>query len=337
MDIKLFDYTLPQDKIAQKPLEKRDHSKLLVLDKESGSIRHDHFYNLDDYLKKGDVLVLNKSKVTKCRFFGIKEGTGARIECFVLRKESRDKYNVLIKPSKRLKRGDRVDIGKENFEVLEKYDNGEALVYFSKPAEKLFEDFGEMPLPPYIKSRDFNSERYQTVYAEREGSAAAPTAGLHFTPGMIDRLKKKGIVFASLYLDIGLDTFRPVTSDNIEGHDIHKEYYEIRESEAVILEKARGSGRRIIAVGTTSTRVLETVMQKYGKIKQDSGFTGIYIFPPYRFRSIDAMITNFHLPRSTLLLMVSAFAGRDNILKAYSEAVDNDYRFYSFGDCMLIK
>lgn len=337
MDIKLFDYKLPQDKIAQKPLKKRDHSKLLILDRNSGSISHDYFYKLGEYLRKGDVLVINRSKVTKCRLFGVKETTGARIECFVLKKNNQGKYNVLLKPSKRLRPGDRVIVGKDTFVVLEKYDNGKALVDFSKPVEKFLKEYGEMPLPPYIKSRDFEDERYQTVYAEKEGSAAAPTAGLHFTSMMIKRLKKIGITIASLYLDIGLDTFRPVSADNIEEHDIHEEYYEVKESEAGIIEKARKSGRRIIAVGTTSTRVLETIMQKYGKIRQDSGFTGIYIYPPYRFRAIDAMITNFHLPRSTLLLMVSAFAGRENILEAYSEAVKKDYRFYSFGDCMLIK
>ena len=337
MDIRLFDYTLPQELIAQKPLEKRDHSKLLILDKKKGKIKHDCFYNLGDYLREGDVLVINKSKVTQCRLSGIKEVTGAKIECFVLRKSSKDGYDVLLKPSRRVRPGDKVMIGDDSFKVLEKYRNGKARVFFSSQVKELFNKHGEIPLPPYIKSKDLDVERYQTVYAKKEGSTAAPTAGLHFTQRMIDGLKRKKIVFASLCLNIGLDTFKPVSTSNIEDHNIHEEYYEIKKKESDIIEKAMSSGRRIISVGTTSTRVLEAVMQKHGRIRQDSGKTGIYIYPPYRFQTIDAMITNFHLPRSTLLLMVSAFTGRENILKAYAEAIRNSYRFYSFGDCMLIK
>ncbi len=336
MDTKLFEYNLPVGLIAQRPLGDRDHSRLLVLEKKAGSIKHDHFYNLGNYLKKGDVLVINKSRVNRCRLFGRKEKTGAAIECFVLGKYNEESHEVLLKPSKRLKEGDRVYIGKDYFQVKHKREQGKAVVIFSRPVGDIFEESGKVPLPPYIKSSNIDDERYQTVYAERKGSTAAPTAGLHFTPGLIDRLKKSGIIFASLFLDIGLGTFRPVSTETIEEHKMHEEDYSIEEEQAVIIEEARKAGRRIIAVGTTSARVLETVMHEYGMIKQSSGSTGIYIYPPYRFEAIDGMITNFHLPRSTLLLMVSAFAGRKNIMEAYNEAKEKKYRFYSFGDCMLI-
>jgi S-adenosylmethionine:tRNA ribosyltransferase-isomerase len=336
MDIKLFDYSLPGEYIAQKPLSKRDHSKLLVLGKKDGSLRHDHFYNLGNYLKEGDVLVINKSRVNRCRLFGKKEKTGAVIECFVLKKHNGESHEVLLRPSKRLKEGDRVFIGEDHFQVKEKRDQGKAIVIFSRPVEEIFEDSGEVPMPPYIKSRNIDANRYQTVYAEREGSTAAPTAGLHFTPGLMEGLKKSGIIFASLFLDISLGTFRPVSTDTVEEHKMHVEHYCLEEDQAGIIEKARKEERRIIAVGTTSARVLETVIQEHGIIRKSSGSTEIYIYPPYRFKAVDGMITNFHLPRSTLLLMVSAFAGRENILDAYSEAKENKYRFYSFGDCMLI-
>jgi S-adenosylmethionine:tRNA ribosyltransferase-isomerase len=336
MDIKLFDYSLPQELIAQKPLNQRDNSRLLVLGRRDGSIKHDHFYNLGNYLKKGDVLVINKSRVNNCRLFGKKEKTGAAIECFVLGRLNGKNHEVLLRPSKRLKEGDRVYIGEDYFQVKEKREQGKAIVDFSKPVGEIFEKSGEVPLPPYIKSRNIDGERYQTVYAEREGSTAAPTAGLHFTPELMDRLKDNGIIFASLFLDIGLDTFRPVSADTIEDHKMHEEHYSIEEDQARIIDGARKEGRRVIAVGTTSTRVLETVIQEHGKIRQSSGSTGIYIYPPYKFKAIDGMITNFHLPRSTLLLMVSAFAGRENILDAYKNAKEKKYRFYSFGDCMFI-
>jgi len=336
MDTRLFDYKLPEELIAQEPAKKRDHSRLLVLDRDGGSIKHDFFYNLKNYLKKGDVLVINRSRVVKCRLMGKKEKTGATIECFVLGKNSGGSYDVLLKPSKRLKEGDRVFLDDDFFTVLKKYENGRAAVSFSNPVEKIFEEKGRVPLPPYIKSEDIDADRYQTVYADDGGSRAAPTAGLHFTDVMIGELKKSGIIFASLSLDIGLGTFRPVTAEKIEDHTMHEEDYSLDRSQADIIEKARLDGRRIIAVGTTSARVLETVMDKYGMIKESSGRTGIYIYPPYSFQAVDAMITNFHLPRSTLLIMVSALAGRENILKAYKEAIDKKYRFYSLGDCMLI-
>jgi len=329
MDLRLFDYSLPERLIAQKPLEERDHSRLMIVNRSDSRLKHDIFYNLGRYLKKGDVLVINNSRVARCRLFGKKEKTGASIECFVLGKDRGRGWQVLLKPSKRLKAGDRVYIGADYFQVL-------ALVDFNRPVEEVFAASGQVPLPPYIKSADIDGERYQTVYADREGSAAAPTAGLHFTPELMDMLKSSGIQFASLSLDIGYGTFRPVACSNIEEHKMHEEYYSIDDVQADTIEKARNEKRRIIAVGTTSARVLETVMARHGRIEKSSGRTGIYIYPPYRFRAVDAMITNFHLPRSTLLIMISAFAGREKVLEAYSEAIKKQYRFYSFGDCMLI-
>jgi S-adenosylmethionine:tRNA ribosyltransferase-isomerase len=336
MDLRLFDYSLPERFIAQKPIDKRDHSRLLIIDRNDSRLRHDIFYNLGDHLNKGDVLVINNSRVTRCRLFGKKEKTEASIECFVLEKERGRVYQVLLRPSKRLKAGDRVYIGGDDFQVLEKLERGRALVEFSRPAEEVFAASGQVPLPPYIRSADIDGDRYQTVYADREGSAAAPTAGLHFTADLMDRLSKKGILFASLSLDIGPGTFRPVSCRNIEEHKMHEEYYSIDDVQAGLIESARKENRRIIAVGTTSARVLEAVMAAHGMIKKSSGRTGIYIYPPYRFRAVDAMITNFHLPRSTLLIMISAFAGRKKVLEAYREAMEKEYRFYSFGDCMLI-
>ncbi|HAJ94728.1 MAG TPA: tRNA preQ1(34) S-adenosylmethionine ribosyltransferase-isomerase QueA [Actinobacteria bacterium] len=337
MKIELFDYSLPQSFIAQKPLKNRDNSKLLILNRHQDGISHDIFSNLGDYLREGDVLVINESRVRKCRLFGIKENTGASIECFVLKKIMDNDYQVLLRPSKRLKPGDRVSIGKYYFEVISKQGHGKAVIRFSASADIIFEEFGEMPLPPYIRGRDFKDSRYQTIYAADEGSAAAPTAGLHFTEELMDSLKDKGIAIARLQLNIGLDTFRPISVGSIEDHRMHREYYYIRGTQAEIINRAKQSGGRVIAVGTTTVRVLETLMQKYGKIKQFSGYTGIYIYPPFRFRIVDSIITNFHLPRSTLLVMVSAFAGRKELLHAYEEAKENNYRFYSFGDCMLIK
>jgi S-adenosylmethionine:tRNA ribosyltransferase-isomerase len=337
MNIELFDYNLPQSFIAQKPLKNRDNSKLLILDRHQAVVSHDIFFNLGDYLCEGDVLVINESRVRKCRLFGIKEKTGASIECFVLEKIIDNDYKVLLRPSKRLKPGDRVSIGRYYFEVMSKQDHGKAVVRFSEPAVSIFEEFGEMPLPPYIKERDFKNSRYQTIYAADEGSAAAPTAGLHFTEELMDSLRNRGIIFARLQLNIGLDTFRPISVDNIEEHRMHREYYSIDDTQAKLINRAKQSGGRIIAVGTTTVRVLETLMQKYGKITKCSGYTSIYIYPPFKFRIVDSIITNFHLPRSTLLVMISAFAGRKELLQAYEEAKENNYRFYSFGDCMLIK
>lgn len=337
MKTELFDYKLPASFIAQKPLPLRDHSKMMVLDRKSGKISHDLFYNLGNYVNQGDVLVVNESRVRKCRLFGIKENTGAQVECFVLEKITPNDYEVLLRPSKRLRRGDRVAIGKYCFEVILKLNYGNAVVRFSAPAVEIFEEYGEIPLPPYIKGRDFEGSRYQTIYAADEGSAAAPTAGLHFTRELMDSLKSKGIIFARVLLNIGLDTFRPISVPDIKDHRMHSEFYHIEKPQASLIDEARKSGNKIIAVGTTTVRVLETLMQKYGKINEDSGSTDIYIYPPFKFKIVDSMITNFHLPRSTLLVMVSAFAGRDKVLRSYEEAKKKNYRFYSFGDCMLVR
>lgn len=337
MKIELFDYKLPQKFIAQRPLQRRDYSKLLVLDRHTGDIKHDIFYNILNYFDNEDVLVVNESKVTRCRLLGKKEKTGANIECFVLNKIKDNQYLALLKPSKRLNTSDKVIIGKYYFLVISRLDYGEAIVEFNTSAEKILNEYGRIPIPPYIKCNDIDESRYQTIYAEKEGSSAAPTAGLHFSENLIKEIKNKGVVLAKVGLNIGLDTFRPISSNEIEEHKMHSEYYYIRESEAKKINRAKGMGKKIIAVGTTAVRVLETLMSRYGKIKGDRGFTDIYIYPGFNFKAVDRMITNFHLPRSTLMVMVSAFAGRENILNAYEQAKKNNYRFYSFGDCMLIK
>ena len=336
MKLDLFYYDLPEKFIAQEPLEQRDKSKLMILNRKTGEISHDVFYNISRYLKKYDVLVLNESKVTKCRLLGVKENTGAKIECFVLRKIKGGKYLVLVKPSKKLSVSSKVNIGNYYFNVTEKLDYGKAVVEFDAPLNEIINKYGKVPLPPYIKNENISQDRYQTIYARVNGSAAAPTAGFHFTCKLIKELKKSGINFAKLRLDIGLDTFRPIVEADVKEHVIHNEYYRLSDSEAKKISRSRQNGGRIIAVGTTSTRVLETVFSKKGKISGNKGNTELYIYPGYKFKVIDAMITNFHLPYSTLLVMVSAFAGRENIIKAYEEAKKNNYRFFSFGDCMLI-
>lgn len=336
MKLDLFYYDLPEKFIAQEPLDQRDSSKLMILNRKTGEVSHDIFCNISRYLKKDDVLVLNESRVIKCRLLGIKENTGAKIEVFVLRKIKGEKYLVLVKPAKKLSVSSKVNIGNYCFYVSEKLDYGKAVVEFDAPIGEIINEYGKVPLPPYIKNENISEERYQTIYARVNGSAAAPTAGFHFTDKLIKGLKKSGINFARLRLNIGLDTFRPIVEDEIEEHIIHNEYYWLSGSEAKKINQSLQKGGRIIAVGTTSTRALETVFSKKGKISGDRGNTELYIYPGYKFKAIDAMITNFHLPYSTLLVMVSAFAGRKNIMKAYEEAKKHNYRFFSFGDCMLI-
>ena len=337
MKLKFFYYNLPGKYIAQKPLQNRDNSKLLVLDKKTGKINHDIFFNIDKYLESEDILVINESRVEKCRLIGRKEDTGAKIECFVIKKIWGKKYLVLLRPSKRLKVGSKVIVGKYYFIVESKQDYGKAIVKFSNAAKEIFTSCGKMPIPPYIKKASIDPDRYQTIYARKKGSVAAPTAGLHFTLNLIKKIRKRNIKFAKVRLDIGLDTFKPITESEIEQHKIHSEYYYISKKEAEKINRAKSNGGRVIAVGTTTTRVLETVMTKYGYLKNDSGNTNLYIYPGYKFKLIDCMITNFHLPYSTLLVMVSAFAGRKNIINSYNEAKLKNYRFYSFGDCMFIK
>ena len=337
MKVDLFDYDLPRKFIAQKPLPQRDNSKLLVLDRKTGNIEHDVFYNLISYLQKGDVLVINESKVIKCRLNGVKEKTGASIECFVLEKIDSNRCVVLLKPSKRLRPFDKVIIGKYYFTVESKLDYGKAIVEFNFPIDIIMEEYGNIPTPPYIKNTVIKEEEYQTVYARKDGSLAAPTAGFHFSKRLIKKLEDSGIVFAKLNLSVGLDTFRPINVDEIEQHKMHSEYYSIEEGEAAKIRIARNNGNKITAVGTTTVRVLETLMLRKNDIVEDSGKTDIFIYPGFQFRVIDRLITNFHLPKSTLLAMVCAFAGRENTLNAYEEAKRKGYRFYSFGDCMLIK
>jgi S-adenosylmethionine:tRNA ribosyltransferase-isomerase len=339
MDLNLFDYKLPERLIAQAPLARRDSSKLLVLDKNSGEIKHDYFFNITDYISSKDIIVINDSKVINARIFGKKESTGAKIECFILEKKKGNKFTALLRPSKKVKNGSKVFLNSEGsvyFEILEKLGEGKALISFNIPANEAFEKYGEVPLPPYIKNREFDSSYYQTVYARKEGSVAAPTAGLHFTVDLIKKIKEKGVAFAKVNLEIGLDTFKPITEKNIKEHKIHTEKYNITRPVIEKILKAKSSGGKVIAVGTTTTRVLETASSGNGLMKSSRGRTGLYIYPGYEFNIVDSMITNFHLPKSTLIVMVSAFAGRKNILKAYQSAIENNYRFFSFGDCMLI-
>lgn len=336
MRLENFYYELPDSFIAQEPLQKRDHSKLLLLDKKMGRISHDIFYNVASYLKKGDILVLNESRVDKCRLAGNREKTAGKTECFILEKLKDNRYLVLLKPSKRIKENDVINIGEFFYKVVKKLDYGKAEVIFSDDIGKITAKYGLVPLPPYIKNEFIDAERYQTIYAKTYGSAAAPTAGFHFTSELMEKISAIGISFAKLTLDIGLDTFRPIIEENVEEHVIHSESYCLAASEAQKIREARQLGGRVIAVGTTSVRVLETVMSKFGSIRQDEGKTSLYIYPGYEFRAVDGIITNFHLPHSTLLVMVSAFAGRENIINAYEEAKKNFYRFFSFGDCMFI-
>lgn len=340
MELNLFDYKLPENLIAQSPLIKRDTARLLILDKKSGEIKHDIFYNIVDYVNCGDVIVINESKVINARIFGRKEKTGAKIECFILEKKKNNNFIVLLRPSKKLKVSNRVFLNSDEsvyFEVIDKLEEGKAIINFNVFSAEVLEKYGQVPLPPYIKNRDFDNSFYQTVYAKKEGSTAAPTAGLHFTKELIKKLKDKGVFFAKVNLEIGLDTFKPITEEDIKEHKIHTEKYSLTEDSVKKILNAKNLGGKVIAVGTTTTRVLETIMSLYGKLKSSKGRTDLYIYPGYEFKIVDMLVTNFHIPKSTLIVMVSAFAGRENILQAYENAIENNYRFFSFGDCMFIK
>jgi S-adenosylmethionine:tRNA ribosyltransferase-isomerase len=342
-----FDYELPDEYIAQHPVSPRDHAKLMVLDREKHFIDHKFFYNINELLKSNDVLVLNSSRVIPARLFGKKkqaEGEGVRTEILLLKRLDDSRWEALMKPGKRFKAGDIVVFHSDRdasysleAQVEGRNDNIFTLNFNVSGAELMsaIHIYGTIPLPPYIHEKSDPNE-YQTVYAEKEGSVAAPTAGLHFTPELIENLKKKGVVFETVDLHVGLGTFLPVSSDDIEKHMMHSEYFEISEETADRLNRYKKEGRRIIAVGTTSIRVLESCVQSDGLLKGMSGETKIFIYPGYRFKCIDGMITNFHLPKSTLLMLVSAFAGREFILEAYELAKKNDYRFFSFGDAMLV-
>ena len=336
-----FDFYLPEELIAQTPLEKRDSSRLLVLDKKTGDISHRHFTDIIDYLQKGDTLVLNDTKVIPARLYGVKEETNAAIEVLLLKDEGNNIWECLTRPAKRIKEGSVISFGDGKLKarctsVLDEGIRKFKLEYKGILYEVL-DELGEMPLPPYIHEKLKDKDRYQTVYAKNIGSAAAPTAGLHFTDDLLKKIKDKGVNIAYITLHVGLGTFRPVSVTDVTKHKMHSEYYVMSEEVAKLLNDTRKNGHKIIAVGTTSTRTLETIMSLYGTFKSCSGWTDIFIYPGYEFKAIDYLITNFHLPKSTLVMLVSALAGKDNIMKAYNEAVKEKYRFFSFGDSMFIK
>ena len=336
-----FDFYLPEGLIAQTPLEKRDASRLLVLDKKTGDVSHRHFTDVIDYIEKGDTLVLNDTKVMPARLYGIKEETGAVIEVLLLKDEGNNIWECLTRPAKRIKEGTIVSFGDGKLKAVctEVLDEGirKFKLDYKGILYEILDELGEMPLPPYIHEKLKDKDRYQTVYAKNVGSAAAPTAGLHFTKELLDKIKAKGVNIAYITLHVGLGTFRPVNVEDVTKHKMHSEYYVMSKEVANLLNETRKSGHKIIAVGTTSTRTLETIASLYGKFRECSGWTDIFIYPGYEFKGIDYLITNFHLPKSTLVMLVSALAGKDNIMKAYAEAVKEKYRFFSFGDSMLIK
>ena len=335
-----FDYFLPEELIAQTPLLKRDSSKLMVLDKETGDISHKVFSDIIDYLEEGDTLVLNNTKVLPARLIGEKEDTKAVIEILLLRNLDGDNWECLVKPARRIKVGTIVSFGNGILKAkcIKELDEGIrhfTLIYDGILVE-ILDKLGTMPLPPYIHEKLVDQSRYQTVYAKELGSAAAPTAGLHFTKELLEKIEKKGVNISYVTLHVGLGTFRPVSVEDVTKHKMHSEYYEMSSEVASLLKKTKDNGKRIISVGTTSTRVLETVMSKYGEFKDCSGFTDIFIYPGYKFKAVDSLITNFHLPKSTLIMLVSALASKEIILNAYNIAVKEKYRFFSFGDAMFI-
>jgi S-adenosylmethionine:tRNA ribosyltransferase-isomerase len=336
-----FDYYLPEELIAQTPLKKRDTSRMLVLDKETGETEHKHFNNITSYLRSGDVLVLNDTKVIPARLLGVKEETNAVIEVLMLKEKEENTWECLSKPAKRIKIGTIVDFGegKLKAECIGLGEEGIRIFkfIFTGIFYEILDSLGEMPLPPYIHEKLEDKDRYQTVYAKNIGSAAAPTAGLHFTLDLLEEIKAKGVKIEYVTLHVGLGTFRPVSVEDINNHKMHSEYYTMSKETADFLNDAKASGNKIISVGTTSTRTLETIMNLYGTFKECSGWTDIFIYPGYEFKAIDCLITNFHFPKSTLVMLVSALAGREHILNAYKEAVEEKYRFFSFGDCMFIK
>ena len=336
-----FDFYLPEKLIAQTPLEKRDSSRLLVLDKKTGKISHRHFTDIIDYMEKGDTLVLNDTKVIPARLYGVKEETGAVIEILLLKDEGNSVWECLTRPAKRIHEGTVISFGNGKLKArcTECLDEGirKFKLEYKGILYEILDELGEMPLPPYIHKKLKDKDRYQTVYAKNVGSAAAPTAGLHFTKDLLEKVKSKGINIAYITLHVGLGTFRPVNVEDVTKHKMHSEYYVMTDEVADLLNNTRKNGHKIISVGTTSTRTLETIMSLYGTFKGCSGWTDIFIYPGYEFKGIDYLITNFHLPKSTLVMLVSALAGKDNIMRAYSEAVKEEYRFFSFGDSMLIK
>lgn len=342
MNIKDFDFDLPEELIAQTPLEKRDSSKLLVIDRKTHDMVDTHFDHILDELNPGDALVMNNTRVLPARLYGEKPDTHGHVELLLLKNTQGDQWEVLAKPAKRLRVGAKVSFGDGRLTatVKEELDHGGRIVEFDYDGIflEVLESLGEMPLPPYIHEKLDDPERYQTVYAKENGSAAAPTAGLHFTQDLLEKIEAKGVKLVYLTLHVGLGTFRPVSVDNIDEHEMHSEFYTLSEEAAQTLRDVKAAGGRVVAVGTTSIRTLETIGSKFnGEIKADSGWTNIFIKPGYDFKVVDAFSTNFHLPKSTLVMLVSAFAGREFVLEVYQHAIDQHYRFFSFGDAMFVK
>ena len=340
MDVKDFCYDLPQELIAQDPLEDRSSSRLMVLDKITGEVEHRHFKDITEYLRPGDCLVINNTKVIPARLYGVKEGTEAKIEILLLKRKENDIWETLVKPGKKCKIGTKIVFGEGILtgEVVDIVEEGNRLIQFHYEGifEEILDRLGQMPLPPYITHQLQDKNRYQTVYAKYDGSAAAPTAGLHFTPELLQQVRDMGVEIAEVTLHVGLGTFRPVKETDVLKHHMHSEFYKIEQSEADKINKAKKEGHRVIAVGTTSTRTLESAADENGFLTEKSGWTEIFIYPGYQFKVIDALITNFHLPESTLVMLVSALAGREHVLAAYETAVEEKYRFFSFGDAMFI-
>lgn len=340
MDVKDFYYDLPQELIAQDPLEDRSSSRLMVLDKITGEVEHRHFKDITEYLRPGDCLVINNTKVIPARLYGVKDGTETKIEILLLKRKENDIWETLVKPGKKCKIGTKIVFGEGILtgEVVDIVEEGNRLIQFHYEGifEEILDRLGQMPLPPYITHQLQAKNRYQTVYAKYDGSAAAPTAGLHFTPELLQQVRDMGVEIAEVTLHVGLGTFRPVKETDVLKHHMHSEFYKIEQSEADKINKAKKEGHRVIAVGTTSTRTLESAADENGFLTEKSGWTEIFIYPGYQFKVIDALITNFHLPESTLVMLVSALAGREHVLAAYETAVEEKYRFFSFGDAMFI-
>lgn len=336
-----FDFKLPEKLIAQHPIEKRDNSNLMIIDRKTGTIKHETFHNIVDYLNQGDVLVLNDTKVIPARLIGEKEETSAHIELLLLKNISKDTWECLVKPAKRVKEGTIINFGDGSLKAkcikMGKEGIREFTFIYKGVFYEILDKLGTMPLPPYIREKLQEQDRYQTVYAKNKGSAAAPTAGLHFTKELLQKIENKGIEICYITLHVGLGTFRPVNVDDVTNHKMHSEYYYMNKTTAQLLNNAKKENRRIISVGTTTTRTLETIMNKYNCFKECSGWTDIFIYPGYKFKAISALITNFHLPKSTLIMLVSAFSTKEIILNSYMEAIKNNYRFFSFGDSMFIR
>ena len=341
MNVKDYDYDLPEELIAQDPLEDRSSSRLMVLDRQTGDVEHRHFTDILEYLHPGDCLVINNTKVIPARLFGVKEDTQAKIEVLLLKRKENDIWETLVKPGKKAKPGTKLVFGDGllTAEVVDVVEEGNRLIQFHYDGifEEILDQLGQMPLPPYITHQLKDKNRYQTVYAKYDGSAAAPTAGLHFTKELLQKVKDMGVDIAEVTLHVGLGTFRPVKVENVLDHHMHSEFYMVSQEAADKINRAKESGHRVIAVGTTSTRTLEAAADENGRLHETSGWTEIFIYPGYQFKVIDALITNFHLPQSTLVMLVSALAGREHVLHAYEIAVKEKYRFFSFGDAMRIK